>query len=61
MASWRKRSKLGNASYNVVKANELIKIWLKSCDIILKSVNVLGNMYFNDLCLWMYSKRTFQI
>ena len=34
------------ASYNVVKANELIRIWLKSCDITLKSVNVLGNMYF---------------
>ena len=54
------------ASYNVVKANELIRIWLKSCDITLKSVNVLGNMYFlmdgsdlDDLCLWIYSKRTY--
>ena len=51
---------------NVVKANELINIWLKSCDIALKSVNVLGNMYFlmdgsdlDDLCLWIYNKRTF--
>ena len=50
----------------MVKANELINIWLKSCDIALKSVNVLGNMYFlmdgsdlDDLCLWIYNKRTF--
>ena len=32
-----------NASYNMVKSNELIKIWLKSCSTTLKSVNVLGN------------------
>ena len=50
----------------MVKANELIRIWLKSCDITLKSVNVLGNMYFlmdgsdlDDLCLWIYSKRIY--
>ena len=62
----KKVSSYIDASYNVVKANELINIWLKSCDIALKSVNVLGNMYFlmdgsdlDDLCLWIYNKRTF--
>ena len=49
----------------MVKANELLKIWLKSCDIILKSVNVLGSLYLlmdgsdlDDLCQWVNSKRT---
>ena len=62
----KKVSSYIDASYNVVKANELINIWLKSCDIVLKSMNVLGNMYFlmdgsdlDDLCLWIYNKRTF--
>ena len=62
----KKVSSYIDASYNVVKANELINIWLNSCDIALKSVNVLGNMYFlmdgsdlDDLCLWIYNKRTF--
>ena len=48
----------------MVKSNELIKIWLKSCSTTLKSVNVLGNKYFlmdgsdlDALCLWIYSKR----
>ena len=48
----------------MVKSNELIKIWLKSCNTTLKSVNVLGNKYFlidgsdlDALCLWIYSKR----
>ena len=39
-------------SNNMVKANELLKIWLKSCDISLKFVNlnVLGTLYlFNGL------------
>ena len=48
----------------MVKSNELIKIWLKSCNTTLKSVNVLGNKYFlidgsdlDALCLWIYNKR----
>ena len=55
-----------NASYNMVKSNELIKIWLISCSTTLKSVNVLGNKYFlmdgsdlDALCLWIYSKRKY--
>ena len=55
-----------NASYNMVKSNELIKIWLKSCSTTLKSVNVLGNKYFlmdesdlDALCLWIYRKRKY--
>ena len=35
---------------NLVKANELIKIWLKSCNINLKSVDVLG---IACISLWM--------
>ena len=33
----KKVSSYTDASFNVVKANELIKLWLKSCDITLKS------------------------
>ena len=37
------------ASYNMVKANELPKIWLISCDISLKSMNVLGSLMDSSL------------
>ena len=49
----------------MVKANALLKIWLKSCDISLKSVNVLGSLYLlmdgsdlDDWCQCVNSKRT---
>ena len=52
-------------SYNMDKANELLNNWLKSCDISLKSVNVLGSLYLlmdgsdlDDLCQCINSKRT---
>ena len=38
-----------DASYNMVKANELPKIWLISCDISLKFMNVLGSLMDGSL------------